>query len=59
MCHELWRRRDERREERFDEELKYLLDEESRKAERPLPVMEEEPPEPEPERAQEEPASRV
>ena len=26
MCHDSWTRRERRREERFDEELRYLLD---------------------------------
>jgi hypothetical protein len=35
MCHEWWERRERRRQERFDEELRYLFDE----AERPQPPM--------------------
>jgi hypothetical protein len=40
MCHERWlRRRDRRREERFDRELRYLLDEEPARPE-PARVVE-------------------
>ena len=50
MCHDWWMRRERRREERFDEELRYLLDEHEHKAP-PTPVVEherdEEPAEPE------------
>jgi hypothetical protein len=50
MCHELWSRRERRREERFEEELRYLLDEREY-SEPPAPVAEnareEEPTEPE------------
>lgn len=42
MCHELWSWREKRREERFDEELRYLLDEEAKRSE-PTPVVEHEP----------------
>jgi hypothetical protein len=35
MCHDWWMRRERRREEQFDEELMWLLDEEG---ERPGPV---------------------
>jgi hypothetical protein len=42
MCHDWWMRRERRREERFDEELRYLLDEEERHAKRPEPVVERE-----------------
>jgi hypothetical protein len=42
MCHEFWTRRDKRREERLDEELRYLVDEERRRPERPTPVVEHE-----------------
>jgi hypothetical protein len=42
MCHDWWMRRERRREERFDEELRYLLDEESRRPKRPEPVVERE-----------------
>ena len=48
MCHERWMRRERRREERFDEELRYLFDEVERR-EPPAPVVEhdrdEQPPE--------------
>ena len=37
MCHELWSWRERRRSERFDEELRYLLDEEPESKE-PTPV---------------------
>jgi hypothetical protein len=46
MCHDWWMRREKRREERFDEELRYLLDEEDRRARRPEPVVERERDEP-------------
>jgi hypothetical protein len=49
MCHEWWIRRERRREEAFDEELRYLLDEEPERPEPPAPVVEHEEPE-EPER---------
>lgn len=39
MCHERWLRRERRREERFDEELRYLFDESERR-EPPAPVVE-------------------
>jgi hypothetical protein len=42
MCHDWWMRREMRRQERFDEELRYLLDEE-RRATPPTPVVEHEP----------------
>jgi hypothetical protein len=42
MCHEWWTRSERRRQERFDEELRYLLDERER-SERPAPVVEHEP----------------
>jgi hypothetical protein len=42
MCHEYWTRRERRREERFDEELMHLVDEERRRPERPTPVVERE-----------------
>jgi hypothetical protein len=29
MCHDGWMRREKRREEQFDEELRYLLDEDA------------------------------
>ena len=41
MCHDWWTRRERRREERFDEELRYLLDEHER-SERPATVVEHE-----------------
>jgi hypothetical protein len=40
MCHEFWTRRERWRDERFDEELKHLADEERRRRERPIPVVE-------------------
>jgi hypothetical protein len=40
MCHEGWMRREkQRREERFDEELRYLFDERER-SESPAPLVE-------------------
>jgi hypothetical protein len=39
MCHERWMRRQRRREERFDEELRYLFDDVER-PEPPAPVVE-------------------
>ena len=39
MCHEQWMRPARRREERFDEELRYLLDEREH-PESPAPVVE-------------------
>lgn len=42
MCHDRWVRRAQRREERFEEELRYLLDEERRGSEPPAPVVEHE-----------------
>ena len=42
MCHDWWMRREKRREERFDEELRYLLDEERGGFEPPAPVVEHE-----------------
>ena len=42
MCHDWWTRRERRREERFDEELHYLLDEERQGFEPPAPVVEHE-----------------
>jgi hypothetical protein len=41
MCHEWRMRRDRWRDERFDEELRYLLDEHERSAP-PTPVLEDE-----------------
>jgi hypothetical protein len=40
MCHEWTTRRERRREERFDEELRHLLDEEPARTEPPQPVVE-------------------
>ena len=58
MCHEWWSRREKRREERFDEGLRYLLDEERGRSE-PTPVVEYEDKEPvEPERVRVESGSR-
>jgi hypothetical protein len=42
MCYDRWMLREKRREERFDEELRYLLDEERRGFEPPAPVVEQE-----------------
>ena len=42
MCHEYWTRGGRRRDERFDEELRHLVDEEHRRPERPTPVVERE-----------------
>jgi hypothetical protein len=55
MCHERWIRR-ERRDERFEEEVRFLLDRQREQPERPTPVVEHEPDtkpvaEPDPERA--------
>jgi hypothetical protein len=41
MCHDWWMRRESRREEQFDEELRYLLDEE-RERSGPAPIVEHE-----------------
>jgi hypothetical protein len=41
MCHERWTRLERRYQERFDEELRYLLDERER-VEPPVPVVEHE-----------------
>jgi hypothetical protein len=41
MCHEWWERRERRREEKFDEELRFLLDEE-RERTKPAPIVERE-----------------
>jgi hypothetical protein len=41
MCHDWWTRREQRRQEQFDEELRYLLDEE-RERSRPTPIAEHE-----------------
>ena len=46
MCHDSWMRREKRRDERLDEELHYLLDEERRGFEPPAPVVEHEDPAP-------------
>ena len=43
MCHDWWSRRDKRREERFEEELRYLLDEDPVRPPRGVPVVEHEP----------------
>jgi len=42
MCHERWMRRERRSEERFDTELRHLLDEEQPRPEQPTPVVERE-----------------
>jgi len=42
MCHDWFLRRDRRRDERFDEELRYLLDERE-ESEPPTPVVEHDP----------------
>jgi hypothetical protein len=42
MCNERWFRR-ERRDERFEEELRFLLDRERERHEPPTPVVEREP----------------
>jgi hypothetical protein len=42
MCHESWMRRERRRDEEFDMELRYLLDERDR-VEPPATIAEEEP----------------
>jgi hypothetical protein len=39
MCHDWWTRRERRREERFNEDLRYLLDEREH-FEPPTPVVE-------------------
>jgi hypothetical protein len=41
MCHDRWMYRERRRQERFDEELRYLLDEE-RERSRTTPIAEHE-----------------
>jgi hypothetical protein len=43
MCHDWWMRREMRRQERFDEELRYLVDEERRRPAPPTPVVEHDP----------------
>jgi hypothetical protein len=51
MCHERWMPRERRHEQRFDEELRRLIDEQRPRPNRPAPVVEherdEEPSEPE------------
>jgi hypothetical protein len=42
MCYERWMRRERRREERFDAELRHLLDEKRAQPEPPKPVTEHE-----------------
>ena len=42
MCYERWMRPERRREERFDAELRHLLDEERTHPEPPQPVVENE-----------------
>jgi hypothetical protein len=42
MCHERWIRRERRREERIDTELRHLIDEERSRPKRPSPVVENE-----------------
>ena len=42
MCHEQWMRRERRREERLDAELRRLVDEERPRPNRPRPVIEHE-----------------
>lgn len=41
MCHDRWMNWERRRQEQFDEELRYLLDEE-RERSRPTPIAEKE-----------------
>jgi hypothetical protein len=41
MCHDRWMHWEKRRQERFDEELRYLLDEEQERS-RPTPIAEQE-----------------
>jgi hypothetical protein len=41
MCHERWMRRERRRDDQFDEEVRYLLDEREH-AEPPTTVVEQE-----------------
>lgn len=41
MCHERWMRRETRREQRFDDELRRLIEERPR-PNRPMPVVEHE-----------------
>jgi hypothetical protein len=40
MRHERWLRRNKWREERFDEEFRRVVDEERRRPERPVPLVE-------------------
>ena len=40
MCHERWLHRERRREERLDDELRRLIDEERPRPNRPMPVVE-------------------
>ena len=42
MCYERWMRRERRREQRFDEEFRRLIDEERPRPARPAPVVEHE-----------------
>jgi hypothetical protein len=42
MCYERWMRRERRRDEEFDEELRYVLDEREQ-AEKPTTIVEQEP----------------
>jgi hypothetical protein len=42
MCHERWLRRKKWRDERSDEEFRRLVDDERRRSERPVPVVEHE-----------------
>jgi hypothetical protein len=59
MCHERWTRRETRREEQFDEELRFLLDEE-RERSKPAPIVEREQDEPaDPERPAVEAVTRL
>jgi hypothetical protein len=60
MCHERWIRRERRREQRFDEEFRRLIDEERPRPERPAPVVEHERDEPsDPERVRVEAGTRT
>jgi hypothetical protein len=40
MCHEGWKRRGQRRDERFDEEVRYLINTEPARQEPREPVLE-------------------
>ena len=42
MCYERWRRRGQRREERFEEEVRFLIDQERPRREPRAPVLERE-----------------